>query len=112
MRCGQLINFAIIPFVKEDQVKECIMVLGGSQVTTQTYVWDEKSPEVVRTCIHTEHRDRFLTNVFHKWTGPQGERMAMCFGMSRVHVFDNDATNWTSLPYAFDENSATQAMHT
>ena len=83
------------------------MILGGCQSTTQTYVWDEKSPEVVRTCIHTEHRDRFLTNAFHKWAGSNGQFMYLCFGMARVHIFDNAMNSWTSIAYAFDENSAT-----
>ena len=34
MRANCLINFAIVPFVKEDQVKECVMMIGGAQVTT------------------------------------------------------------------------------
>ena len=72
MRAMSLINFGIIPFVKEDQVRECIMMLGGTQSTTQTFVWDEKSPEVVRTAIFTDCRDRFLTQCFHKSIGREG----------------------------------------
>ena len=87
------------------------MIIGGTQVTTQTYIWDQKSPEVVRTCIHTDCRDRFLTQAFYHWTNPNGYSMLLCFGMSRVHVFDNETHKWSSLEYKFDDDSATQVIH-
>ena len=30
MRAANLVNFAIIPFVKEHQVRECLMMIGGT----------------------------------------------------------------------------------
>jgi len=33
--------------------------------------------------------------------------MVLCFGMARIHVFDNETNKWSALTYDFDESSTT-----
>ena len=53
-----------------------------------------------------------MTHQVHRQIDQKGHSTILCFGMQRVHVFENETNHWSSIAYSFDEHSATQAMPT